>query len=135
MVQETDDRQTVSAWATGGAMFAATLMVLIGGFMAIIGLAAIINDDYFAVVRGYAFDLDTTAWGWIHLILGVIAAIAGFGLFYRAVWAGVTALFLAVLVAIDNFFFIPYAPFWSLLVIGLCAWVMWSLTRPGVIRT
>jgi hypothetical protein len=37
-----------------------------------------------------------------------------------------------VVSAIANFLFIPYYPFWSLLVIGLDFWVIWSVTRPGV---
>ena len=38
---------------------------------------------------------------------------------------------MAVLTAVENFFFIPYYPFWSILVIALCVWVIWALTRPG----
>ena len=41
---------------------------------------------------------------------------------------------LAALAAITNFFFIPYSPVWSLSVIALACWVMWSLTRPGVLQ-
>ena len=37
--------------------------------------------------------------------------------------------------AVVNFFFIPYYPFWSLLVIALDVWVIWALTRPGAIET
>jgi hypothetical protein len=50
-------------------------------------------------------------------------------------WAGVTAIMLAMLSALANFFFIPYYPIWSLLVIGLDIWVFWALTRPGAIKT
>jgi hypothetical protein len=42
---------------------------------------------------------------------------------------------LAVISAIANFFFIPYYPFWSLLMIAMAIWVIWALTRPGVVRT
>ena len=45
------------------------------------------------------------------------------------------AIFLAMLSAIENFFFIPYYPFWSILVIALDVWVIWALTRPGAVRT
>ncbi len=44
------------------------------------------------------------------------------------------AITLATLSAIANFFFIPYYPWWSLLIIALDIWVIWALTRPGVIR-
>ncbi|WP_433158292.1 DUF7144 family membrane protein [Kribbella sp. CA-247076] len=135
MVQEPGRTQQVSGWAIGGLTFAATMMIMIGLFQVITGLVAIIDDQFFVVARGYTFDLDTTVWGWIHLVLGVLLIVVGSGLLRRTTWAGVTALFLTVLSAVDNFFFIPYYPFWSLLVIALDVWVIWALTRPGAIRT
>ena len=129
------ESQADSGWAMSGVAFAATMMLMIGAFHAIAGLAAILDDEYFVLVRGYAFDLDVTAWDWIHLILGLALIVTGIGLFSRAVWAGVIALFLVVLSAIDNFFFIPYAPFWALLLIALDVWVIWALTRPRALRT
>ena len=61
--------------------------------------------------------------------------IVAFGLFNRSPWAGVTAIILAGLSAVANFFFIPYYPFWAIVVIALDVWVIWSLTRPGVMET
>jgi hypothetical protein len=99
------------------------------------GLAAIIDDEFFVVGRNYTFELDTTTFGWIHLVLGILVAGAGFALFAGRVSAAVFAIFLASLSAVANFFFIPYYPFWSILIIALNVWVIWSLTRPGVLRT
>jgi hypothetical protein len=45
----------------------------------------------------------------------------------------VTAIVVAVLSAVANFFFIPYYPFWSILMIALAVWVIWALTRPGAV--
>ena len=123
-----------SGWAIGGLTFAAAMMMLIGSFQVLAGLAAIFNDDFFVVGQNYAFDLDTTAWGWIHLLLGILLLVAGWGLFTGATWAAVTALVLAMLSAVQNFFFIPYYPWWSLLIIALDIWVIWALTWPGVVR-
>lgn len=128
------DPERVSGWAVGGISFAAALLMMVGVFQALEGLAAIINDDYFVLTRNYAFDLDVTAWGWIHLILGIAIVLVGLGLFSRAAWAGVTGIFLAMLSAIVNFFYIPYYPWWSLLIIAVDIWVIWSLTRPGAVR-
>ena len=100
----------VSGWAVGGLTFAASIMLLVGTFQVLAGLAAIINDDFFVVARHYTFDLDVTAWGWIHLILGILLVIAGFALFAGRTWAIVAGVFLAILAAVDNFFFIPYYP-------------------------
>ena len=108
---------------------------MIGAFEAVAGLTAIIDDKFFVVTRNYTFDLDVTAFGWIHLILGAVILITGFGLFTRSAWAAVTAIVLAMLSALENFFFIPHYPIWALLVIGLDIWVIWALTRPGAIQT
>jgi hypothetical protein len=117
----------------GAIIFAASMMVLIGAFQALAGLVAIIDDDYYVVSRNYTFDLDTTAWGWIHLIIGVIVFLGGVALFGRRPWAGYLAIGLAMISAIANFFFIPYYPFWALLIIALDVFVIWGLSRPGVL--
>jgi hypothetical protein len=125
----------VSGWAVGGIVFAATMLVLIGVFQSLAGLVAILNDDFYVVARNYTFDLDVTAWGWIHLLVGLSILAVGFGLFARQAWAGVAGIMLAMLSALVNFFFIPYYPLWSLLIIGLDIWVIWSLTRSGAVDT
>jgi hypothetical protein len=126
--------EPVSGWAVAGVTFAGVVLIMVGIFQAIAGLVAFFDDSFYVVAQNYTFDIDTTAWGWIHLILGVLIALAGFNLFSRSPWAATFAIVLAVLSAIANFFFIPYYPFWSLLMIGLAVWVIWSLTRPGVVR-
>jgi hypothetical protein len=123
-------RDAGSGWAVAGVTFAGSMMVLIGTFQIIAGIAAIAGDDLFVVTRNYTFDLDVTAWGWIHLLLGLFVLLAGFALFADRAWAAVTAVVLAIVSAVANFFLIPYYPFWSLLIIALDIWVIWSLTRP-----
>ena len=76
-----------SSWAIGWTMFAAFVMIMIGFFQAIEGLAAVIKDEYFVVGPEYLYKVDVTTWGWIHLILGLVIFFAGFGLFTGAVWA------------------------------------------------
>jgi hypothetical protein len=119
----------------GGMMFAASAMLMIGTFQAISGLVAIFNDDWYVKTAHYTFDLDTTVYGWIHLILGIVIFLAGGALFAGKLWAAMTGIFLAMISAIANFFFIPYYPFWSILIIALDVWVIWALTRPGAVRT
>jgi hypothetical protein len=125
----------ISGWAAGGIVFAATVLLMVGIFQAIAGLVALIDDNFYVVTRNYTFDLDTTAWGWVHLLIGILVASAGWSLFARRAWAGVFAITIAMLSAIANFFFIPYYPFWAILQIALAVWVIWALTRPGAIET
>jgi hypothetical protein len=134
-----NDRTTrdepISGLAVGGITFAACILTLIGAFQVIGGLVAIIDDEFYVVTRNYTFDLDTTAWGWIHLLFGLLLIATSLGLFARQTWAGVTAIVLAGLSALANFFFVPYYPFWAILVIALDVWVIWALTRPGALDT
>lgn len=127
--------QETSGWAVGGLVFAASILVLIGVFQVIAGLVAVFNDEFFVVARNYTFHLDVTAWGWLHLIFGVLMVVVGMGLFGRRSWAAVSALMLCMLSAVLNFFFIPYYPVWAIIVIALDVWVIWALTRPGVVET
>jgi hypothetical protein len=130
-----DTEQEISGLAAGGITFAATMAVLVGTFQIVQGLVAVFNDDFFLVTRNYTFDLDVSAWGWIHLLLGLLMVGVGFGLYARALWAVIGGIAVAAVSALGNFFFIPYYPVWALLLIVLDVWIIWSLTRPGAIRT
>jgi hypothetical protein len=136
MIQdETGELETGSSWMVGGLAFAASVMVMVGSFSTVAGFAAIFDDGYVVVSRRYAFDLSTTTWGWIHLVLGIAAVVAGFALFANAAWARIVGLILSVVIAVDHFFFIPYAPFWSILIIALSVWVIWALTQARKVDT
>jgi hypothetical protein len=117
-----------SGWASGAVLFAGILMIVVGIMEAFQGLAAILEDEFFVLTENYVFDLDVTAWGWVHLLLGVLVIFGGYALMAGRTWGRVLALVLAMLAAISNFFFIPYYPFWSLLMIALAVWVIWALT-------
>jgi hypothetical protein len=118
----------VSGWTVGFVVFAGVMLMMIGTFHAITGLAAIIDDEYFVVGPNYTYNLDVTAWGWLHLIYGLIVAGAGFGVFSGATWARVVGITLASVSAIANFFFIPYQPVWAILIIALDVLVISALT-------
>ena len=124
----------VSGWAVGGMAFAASGLILIGLFQVIMGIVAIADDEFFVRTTNYTFYLDVTAWGWIHLLIGILAFLMGLALFRQAPWAAVGAIAIAMLQALNNFFFLPNYPLWSLLIIAIDFWIIWSLTRPGVIR-
>ena len=113
----------------GGVTAFAGVLMLIGGLMqAFQGLVALANDTFYVVGDEYLFELDVTTWGWIHLILGIVVALAGFGLFQGATWARVVAVAVASLSIIANFMWMPYYPIWSLTVIAFGVLVIWAVT-------
>jgi hypothetical protein len=89
------EEQATPSSAIGLTLFAAVMMILL-------------------TTREYLFQFDITTWGWIHLILGIVVALAGVGLLAGRTWARVVGITLAVLSAIANFMFIPHHPLWAL---------------------
>jgi hypothetical protein len=112
-------------------MFAAFTMILLAGWWIIVGLVGLINDDFFVATRNYVFKFDATAWGWIHLIIGIIVLLAGFGLFSGAVWARTVGVIMAFLAALVGFAWLPWAPVWAILIVIAAFAVIWALTAHG----
>jgi hypothetical protein len=123
-------RQT-SGWAVGFILFAAIMMIMVGVFQALQGLIAIFENEFYVATRNYLFQFDATTWGWIHLVIGLLVAFAGYGLLSGKTWARLLAITLAALSATANFLFVPYYPFWSLLLVTLNILVIWAITAHG----
>jgi hypothetical protein len=116
-----------AAFATGFAMFAGVLMIVAGVWGVLAGFAAILGDDVYVATPDYVYSFDITGWGWIHLILGALVAVAGVGVVQGATWGVVAGIVLASLSALVNFAFIPYYPIWSILIIALDVVIIWAL--------
>ena len=123
------DRTTVAR--SGLVLFAAAMMIVNGLWLALAGIAALVNDEVFVATPEYVYAFDLTAWGWIHLLLGIAIAVAGFAVTSGALWARVTGIGLTCLSLIANFLFIPYYPIWSLTIIALGIAVIWALATAG----
>jgi hypothetical protein len=123
--------KATSGLAVGFILFAAIMMIMVGVFQALQGIIAIFENEFYVATRNYTFQFDATTWGWIHLLLGLVVAFAGYGLLSGKTWARLLAITLAALSATANFLFIPYYPFWSLLLIALDIFVIWAITAHG----
>jgi hypothetical protein len=125
------DRAGPTGWV-GWVIFGGVMMVLVGGFQATMGLVALFNDEYFLVTsNGLLVTADYTTWGWVHLALGVIACIAGFGVMVGQTWARVVGIILAVVSAIVNVGFLAAYPIWSSIVITLDVVVIYAMAVHG----
>ena len=76
-------------------------------------------------------DVDYTAWGWVHLVVGLVAVAAGFGLFMAAAWARVLGIAVAVISAIVNFGFLAAFPFWALTMIAFDVLIIYAIAAHG----
>jgi hypothetical protein len=115
----------------GWILFAGIMMVLIGTMTAINGLRAMIADEQYLVTNEAVVAFDLSAWGFIHLVEGIIVVLAAFALIRGAVWARFVAAILAGVTAISYIGFIDAAPFWSIAVIGICVIVIYSVCTMG----
>ena len=129
----TDERmpEGFSSWAVGWAGFAGIMLVIIGVLDVIQGLVALVNDEFYVVGEEWIFEFDVTAWGWIHLILGIVLVLAGIGIFSGNVAARTVGVIVAGVAMIINFAWLPYYPIWSIIVIAISAAVIWALTAHG----
>jgi hypothetical protein len=120
-----------SAWS-GWIVFAAFVLMIVGGMDMLQGFVGIIKDEYVvATPKGIAI-LDITAWGWATLIWGALLIITGLGLLAAAGWARWLAIIGVSINAIAQIAFManyPQAyPIWNLLIVALNILVLYALT-------
>jgi len=123
-------KQEVTGWA-GWVGFASFMMMLGGFFGVLVGLTAIIRDQFFVVTPNALFTVNVKSWGWVHLILSIIIIAAGYAVLNGKVWARTVGVILAFLSALANMLFIPYYPIWSLLIIAVDVAVIYALIVHG----
>ena len=118
-------------WA-GWIAFGALMLVLSGAFHLIQGIVALVNEDYFPVrASELAVDVGYTAWGWVFVLFGAVAVVAGLSLFLGTTWARVVGTVIACVSAIVNIGFLAAYPFGSALVIAVDILIILALTVHG----
>lgn len=120
-----------SGWAIGWTAFAGITMLMAGGWWMISGLVALFNSEFFVVTQNYIFKFDVTTWGWVHLIIGLLVLLAGFGLFSGQVWARTVGVIIAVFMGLASFAWLPYYPVWAIVYIVASVAIIWALTVHG----
>ncbi|MEU6236307.1 hypothetical protein [Kitasatospora sp. NPDC047058] len=115
-------------FATGWTTFAACMMIFGGTMAALEGIGAIVNDDRYVITGNYVYKFDVTGWGWLHLILGIVIIVTGFMLFTGAMWARIVGVVAVGMNMIVNFLWLPYYPFWAIVLIAIDVFIIWALT-------
>ena len=120
-----------SGWAIGWTAFAAIMMLMLGVWWIIAGLVAVVDDDFYVVTQDYIFQFSVSTWGWIHLIVGGVVLVSGFGLFSGNVLARTVGVIIAALAGLIAFAWLPWYPVWAIIFIAVSVAVIWSLTAHG----
>ena len=120
-----------TAWA-GWVLFGGVMLIMLGSFQIIEGAVALFDDGFYAVrPNGLVIDVDYNTWGWIHLIIGVVAVLAGMGLVAGNMAARVVGVGIAALSALVNLAFISAYPLWSAIMITVDVIVIFAIIVHG----
>ena len=119
-----------SGWV-GWVYFGGAMMILLGTFNLIEGLVALFNDQYYVATQQGLLVFDITGWGWVHLIIGVVAIGVGIGVFTGAMWARICGVIVCGINAIAQLAFLSAYPVWAVVVIALDVLVIWALIVHG----
>jgi hypothetical protein len=125
MSPTSESREIAAGWGT---TFAGAMMIIVGLFEFMQGLVAVVNgNQFFVTTPNYVFQFNAATWGWIHLIFGAVIAVAGLFTFTGNILARSLGMFLAGLQALANFMWLPYSPLWSIIIIAIDVFIIWSL--------
>src|SRR4051812_34944749 len=96
-----ENREVVGSWVSA---FAGAMLMIVGLYQFFQGLVALVNgNDFFVNTPRYVFQLNTSTWGWVHLVLGIVVAVAGLFIFAGNIVARSAGILLAGLQALVNF--------------------------------
>lgn len=118
-------RQT--AW-TGMTAFAASLLIVLGAFNLVHGFSALFYNRIFELQPVF---FDITTWGWVHVLVGALLGVVGYGLMQAWLWARIAAIGLVMLNMVTQMVALPAYPWWSLAIIVLDALILWALMAHG----
>jgi hypothetical protein len=121
----------LTAWA-GWVVFGGVMLIMLASFQIIEGIVALFDDGFYAVgSNGLVVDVDYNTWGWVHIVIGVIAVLAGLGLLAGNMAARVVGVAVAFLSALVNLAFIAAYPVWSTIMITIDVIVIFAIIVHG----
>lgn len=120
----------MSGWV-GWIWFGVAIMAMVGIFDIIAGLVAIFDDNFLVGAAGKIYVFDSTAWGWVTLLIGILVLCAAVAVTRGAIWGRAVAVLMATLNAVAQLSLIRAYPVWGLLVIMLDVFVIYALIVHG----
>lgn len=121
----------ITGWV-GWVGFASFMLMLGGVFSFIAGIVALINDTVvFNAATNSVWIVSYTQWGWVHMLIGVLAITAAVSLLAGHMYGRIITILVAFLSAIVNMAYIPIYPFWSIIIIVIDVLVIYAVTAHG----
>ena len=117
----------------GGSAFAGVLLLLVGVWQVVIGYGIVAGGAFVFTGGGYWYRADDVWWGWVNLVIGAAAVVAGLGQLglgrrlTRLAVSPTPALAVAVVSALNQFLLAPQYPLWASLAIAVDVFAIWVL--------
>lgn len=128
-------KKNVTGWV-GWVAFAGILMLINGIFQILVGLTALLNDQWFVTTKQTLLVFNISSWGWIHLAIGIVIFLAGWSLFYGSALGRTVGVIMAGLSAVANLAFLGAYPLWSIIIITIDVLVIYALiVHAGELKT
>lgn len=120
----------VTGWV-GWVYFASVMMMVVGGLQALSGFVALFKDDFYVVAPQSLLVFNYTAWGWTHIVLGLLVFFAGLAVASGKMWGRVIGIIMTIVNALTNLAFMPAYPLWGIIALVIDGLVLYALTVHG----
>jgi uncharacterized membrane-anchored protein len=114
----------------GWLVFAGITLLVAGVFSVFDGILAVSESSFYVADARFVFS-DLNTWGWIVLVIGCLAVVAGFAVMARhqfARWFGIAA---ASINAAGQLMFVQAYPWWALSIFALDVLIIYALAVHG----
>jgi len=118
-----DNHSTPDVLAGIGTYGAVAVLLVSAVVTILLGISALAHDHPLRPGDLY----ESSAWGWIHIVMGLLLGVVAFGLLWSATWARVAAIIIASLSIVSQFLWLPHYPVWAIVVIALDIFVIWAV--------
>ncbi len=119
-----------SGWV-GWVYFAGMLMLILGFFSIFRGILALVKHTAYVVTPDSLIVFNFTAWGWTHIVLGIVLVTAAGSAMSGRWWGRLVGSIVAALALLENLVSLPAYRSWSFTGIIISAFVLYALLVRG----
>jgi hypothetical protein len=121
----------MTGWV-GVVVFGGIMLFVMGLFHLFEGIVALTDVKFYQVrAAALALNMSYTVWGWLHIVLAVVAMAAATGIFLGQLWARLVGVVIALLSALSSMLFVASYPLWSIILIGMDVLIIYALVAHG----
>jgi hypothetical protein len=104
------------------------MMVVLGIVEMIAGSTAFLAGEVPAAARLNLLSVSASAWGWIHLLLGIVVGLGGMAVIIGELWGRLIGILLVALSIVAWFASLAQHLAWSVVGMALGVLIIWALS-------